>query len=133
MNRVLLDTSIYVDWLRAGYHEELVAGRHGPPSLSAVVAMELLVGERRRHKRLAQWVQAFERLGRLLVPRWVSWRLAAHVLRQLRTRGLGDSTLTNDVLIAMTARVEGMRLFTTNADDFRRIARIEPFDLHIVS
>jgi len=133
VNRVLLDTSIYVDWLRAGYHEELVAGRRGPPALSAVVAMELLAGERLRHKRLAKWVQRFERLGRLMVPRWATWRLTAHVLRQLRSSGLGDSRLTNDVIIAMTARVEGMRLFTTNADDFRRIARIEPFDLDVVS
>ena len=131
MTRILIDTSIYVDWFRARRHEEIIAGRLGPPALSAVVAMELLVGER-APERLAGWVARFERSRRLLVPAWPGWQRAARVLRELRASGQGGPAVTNDVLIAMTARASGLRLFTTNGQDFRRIAAIEPFDLVVV-
>jgi predicted nucleic acid-binding protein len=42
-------------------------------------------------------------------------------------------TSAYDALIAMTARTEGMRVFTRNGSDFARIAAIEPFDLEIVT
>ncbi len=90
--------------------------------------MELLAGAR-AHERVAEWVRKFQRSRRLMVPGWEVWTLAARVMRELRTQGLGDQALTNDVLIAMTARAAGLRLFTTNGKDFRRIAAIEPFDL----
>jgi predicted nucleic acid-binding protein len=132
VTRVLIDTSIYVDWFRARRHEEIVAGRRGPPSLSAIVAMDLLVGER-GHERLLRWTARFERTRRLLVPGWPVWVLAARVMRRLRRQGVADQALTNDVLIAMTARIGGLRLFTTNREHFERIASVEPFDLVVVS
>lgn len=132
MTRVLIDTSVYVDWFRARRHEPIVAGRHGPPSLSAVVAMELLTGER-AYERIAQWTAKFQRSRRLLVPSWEVWTRAARVLRELRAHGMSDPALTNDVLIAMTARTAGLRLFTTNRADFERIAAIEPFELVVVA
>jgi len=54
-------------------------------------------------------------------------------LRALREYGTGNQSLTNDVLIAMTARTAGMKVFTANRRDFTRIAAIEPFDLEIVT
>jgi predicted nucleic acid-binding protein len=131
LRRVLIDTSIYVDWFRARRHEQIVAGRHGPPSLSAVVAMELLAGAR-PHEHLTAWTASFAQRGRLLVPGWQVWKLAARVLRGLRARGASVAALSNDVLIAMTARAGGFRLFTANREDFERIAEVEPFDLVVV-
>jgi predicted nucleic acid-binding protein len=131
VKRILIDTSIYVDWFRWRRHEDIVAGQHGPPSLSAVVAMELLAGDRPRGP-LVSWTTRFQRAGRLLLPGWQAFALAAAVLRRLRAKGVHAPGLTNDVLIAMTARTEGLRLYTTNARDFRRIATVEPFDLVIV-
>ena len=132
MTRILIDTSVYVDRFRARRHEEVVAGHRGPPALSAVVAMELLAGEGKRD-RIAGWAARFHRSGRLLIPGWEVWRLAGRVLRALREDGTGDQSLTNDVLIAMTARTAGMKVFTANRGDFTRIAAIEPFDLEIVT
>lgn len=132
MTRILIDTSVYVDWFRARRHEQIVAGHRGPPALSAVVAMELLAGERKRD-RIADWAARFHRSGRLLIPGWDVWRLAGRVLRALREHGSGDQSLTNDILIAMTARTAGMKVFTANRGDFTRIAGIEPFDLEIVT
>jgi predicted nucleic acid-binding protein len=132
VTRILIDTSVYVDWFRARRHEEVVAGHRGPPALSAVVAMELLAGERKRD-RIAGWAARFHRSGRLLIPGWDVWRLAGRVLRALREYGTGNQSLTNDVLIAMTARTAGMKVFTANRGDFTRIAAIEPFDLEIVT
>jgi predicted nucleic acid-binding protein len=131
VRRILIDTSVYVDWFRARRHEKIVAGHRGPPALSAVVAMELIAGERRR-ERMQAWVANFIRSGRLLIPGWQVWRLAGRVLRALSAAGLDARSLTNDVLIAMTARVAGLALITTNRIDFERIAAIEPYDLEVV-
>jgi predicted nucleic acid-binding protein len=132
VRRILIDTGIYVDWFRWRRHQEIMAGRQGPPSLSAVVATELLAGER-RNERLAEWVERFVRARRLLIPDWQVWRLTARVLRELRLKGRDPRTLANDVLIAMTARAFGLRLFTTNRRDFEAIASIEPFELVVVA
>jgi predicted nucleic acid-binding protein len=132
MKRVLIDTSVYVDWFRARRHHDVVAGHHGPPALSAVVAMELLAGER-PGERIAQWTGRFQRSGRLLLPSWQVFVLAARVLRDLRDQGTGQRGFVNDVLIAMTARWAGLRLFTRNRDDFQRIAAVERFDLVVVA
>ncbi len=131
MKRILIDTSVYVDWFRARRHEEIIAGRRGPPSLSAVVAMELIAGERRRD-RVETWAARFQRSGRLILPGWEVWRLAGRVLRGLRSKGFDAPALTNDVLIAMTARVGGFEVYSSNRADFERIADIEPFDLRVV-
>jgi predicted nucleic acid-binding protein len=132
VKRILIDTSVYVDWFRARRHEDIIAGLRGPPFLSAIVAMELLAGERRRDG-IEAWAARFHRSGRLVIPGWNVWRLAGRVLRALRERGTGAQTLTNDVLIAMSARAAGLRLFTVNRDDFVRIAAVEPFDFEIVT
>lgn len=129
---MLLDTSIYVDWFRSARHEEIVAGREGAPSLSAVVAMELLAGARGA-KGVERLVDDFGRRRRLILPAWQTWRLAAAVLRELHAEGPGASSLSSDVLIAMTARTERLRLFTTNGRDFERIAAVERFDLVVVA
>jgi predicted nucleic acid-binding protein len=131
VKRILIDTSIYVDWFRQRRHQDVVAGQYGPPSLSAVVAMELLAGDRPRGP-ISTWTNKFQRAGRLLVPGWQVFALAAGVLRRLRAQGPSAARLTNDILIAMTARTEGLRLYATNARDFRRIAAVEPFDLVIL-
>ena len=100
--------------------------------MSAVVAMELMAGERRR-ERIEAWADRFHRSGRLIVPGWDVWRLAGRALRLLRGRGVHAAGMVNDVLIAMTARAAGLKLFTANRADFERIAHVEPFDLEIVA
>lgn len=132
MRRVLLDTSIYVDWFRSRRHQELIAGREGAPSLSAVVAMELLAGARGA-KGVERLVDEFRRRRRLLLPGGQTWWRAARVLRELHAAGASASSVASDALIAMTARAEGLRLFTTNGRDFERVAAIEPFDLVVVA
>jgi predicted nucleic acid-binding protein len=132
VKRILIDTSVYVDWFRARRHEEIVSGRQGPPSLSSVVAMELLAGTR-ASRGLTEWTTKFWRSGRMLIPTWEVWKTTGRVLRELNRRGTGSTALTNDALIAMTARTEGLKVFTTNGRDFARIAAIEPFDLEIVA
>ena len=94
--------------------------------------MELLAGGR-ASRALAEWATKFWRSGRMLIPTWEVWRATGRVLHELRRRGAGSAGLTNDALIAMTARTEGLRVFTRNGRDFARIAAIEPFELEIVT
>jgi hypothetical protein len=44
MQRVVIDTNIYIDWLNEGRHEDIIFRRDAVKHLSAVVLMELLAG-----------------------------------------------------------------------------------------
>ena len=44
MQRVVVDTNIYIDWLNEGRHEGVLFQREAVKHLSAVVLMELLAG-----------------------------------------------------------------------------------------
>ncbi len=131
MKRVVIDTSVYVDWFRARAHEEVIGGAHGSPVLSAVVAMELEAGAR-AHERLARWIDSFRRRERLLVPDAQVYALSGRVLRALRGEGIQPRDIVGDVLIAMSARVVGARVITINRTDFERIRAVEPFELMVL-
>ena len=56
MQRVVVDTNIYIDWLNEGRHEGVLFQREAVKHLSAVVLMELLAGafstrDRQAHSR----------------------------------------------------------------------------------
>ena len=66
MRRVVIDTNIYIDWLNAGRHEDVLFQRDAVKHLSAVVLMELRAGAFAvRDRRLVQRVEsAFEKAVR---------------------------------------------------------------------
>jgi predicted nucleic acid-binding protein len=101
--------------------------------LSAVVAMELRAGAQHRGARDATGalIRAYRSSGRLVVPSSEVFERAGGVLRQLKLAGrdVRQSSLCNDVLIALTARSIGASVVTANLDDFTTIRRIERFDL----
>ena len=130
--KVILDTNVFVDYLRQGRHAEWVFGRAGEVFrfLSSVVLMELRLGaDTPRRKR------AVDRIGdafpseRLVTPAHEQFDRAGQVFRALYG---GGSALTdrlgpiNDLLIALTARQIGATVITSNAEEFRRIAQHVP-------
>ncbi len=138
MHRVLIDTTLYIDWLNAGRHEEVLFQRDAVKYLSAVVMLELYAGAfSPRDRRLVRsMVAAFNRADRLLVPSGVVYEDAGHVLRALRqSRGYQvarSRSIVNDVLIALSARSIGATVITNNARDFAAIRGVRPFKLTIV-
>ena len=135
MERVVIDTNIYVDWLNEGQHEVVLFQREAVKYLSAVVLMELSAGAfSARDRRLVREVtSAFAKVGRILAPTVTIYEEAGDVLRRLQeSRGYTVASaygLANDVLIALSARSIGATVITQNERDFVAIQTIRPFKL----
>jgi predicted nucleic acid-binding protein len=134
MRRLVADSSIYIDWINAGRHEQMLFGGNVVKYLSAVVLMELWAGAHRVKDRglLRRLESSFERADRILVPARAVFRDAGEVLRRLqieRGYNLKQGSIVNDVLIALSARSIGAAVATDNVADFRAIQAIRPFEL----
>lgn len=139
MERVIIDTNIYIDWLNDGRHESVLFQREAVKYLSAVVLMELFAGAfSARDRRLVREVSsAFGKAGRILVPTASIYEDAGEVLRRLQdSHGYnvaGAYGLMNDVLIALSARSIGATVVTQNGRDFAAIRSIRPFKMALIA
>ena len=141
MQPALFDTSIYITSLRRGSETALALRRvtaDAPLWLSAVVLEELYAGagsgERRAVERLER---DFDMVKRILVPNLSDWILTGRVLARLAAKygyeQIGQGRLTNDALIAMSARRLGIRVLTANERDYRRLAEFHAFPWAVIS
>jgi len=137
MHRLVIDTNIYIDWLNAGRHEDVLFQRDAIKHLSAVVLMELRAGAcSSADRRLVRRVEsAFEKAGRILAPSRSVFAEAGDALRRLQERGFhieASHSIVNDVLIALSARSIGATVVTQNERDFRAIRAVRPFELRVI-
>src|SRR5205823_3510294 len=132
LRRALLDTNVYIRWMNRGLHEDLLLGPDLVRYLSAVVYMELCAGAAspRAARALTQLAHGYQRGGRMIAPSNPVFERAGKVLRGLRKQGydVRQSSLVNDVLIALTARSLGATVFTSDAD-FESIRAVDDFQL----
>ena len=79
MQRVVIDTNVYIDWINEGQYEAVLFQRDSVKYLSAVVIMELSAGAFSvRDRRLVREVtSAFAKVGRILLPRFRSTKTQA--------------------------------------------------------
>ena len=126
--KVLLDTNVFIDFLRADRHTEWVLGGHGSVVrfISAIVLLELRLGADtpRRKKAIVRLQHAFSSERTLGLTPTVLDR-AGQLFRAMygNASGLRDRLgPMNDVLIALTAREIGATVVTSNVLEFRRIA-----------
>jgi predicted nucleic acid-binding protein len=130
--KVLLDTNVFIDYLRADLYADWIFG--GVSNiirfLSSIVLLELRIGaDTARRQRAVDRVQAAFPTSRLIAPLPPLFDHAGRLFRTLHGEGSGlDDRLepVNDLLIALTARQIGATILTSNLDDFRRIARHLP-------
>jgi len=126
--KVLLDTNVFIGYLRAGLHAEWVFGRvsNTVRFLSAIVLMELRLGaDTPRRKRAVDGIQRAFPSGRVIAPTPPVFEWAGRLFRALHGDGSGFHDRLgplNDLLIALTARQIGATVVTNNLDEFRRIA-----------
>ncbi len=126
--KVLLDTNVFIGYLRAGLYTEWVLGRvsHTIRFLSAVVLMELRFGaDTPRRKRAVDSIQRAFPPGRIIAPSPLVFEQAGRLFRTLHGDGAGLHDRLgplNDLLIALTARQIGATVVTNNLDEFRRMA-----------
>lgn len=115
---VILDTSIFVDYLRNARHEERIDSLTGLMRTSSVVLAELWRGARQPSD--LAYLRALEKNHPILVPTRQNWMNSGELLRQVAPEKLRN--LHFDVLIALTARSHGARLGTSDPADFELIA-----------
>ena len=130
--KVVLDTNVFIDYLRVGMHADWVAGRvEGTVRfLSSIVLLELRLGaDTLRRRRAVDRLKAAFPPTRIVTPGAENHDHAGALFRSM----YGDASSLpdrlgpmNDLLIALTARQIGATVVTSNAVDFERIARHVP-------
>jgi predicted nucleic acid-binding protein len=132
-NLVIFDSSILIDHLRRGRHQERIAGISGLIRTSSVVLAELWRGATQPAERA--FLRALEKTHPILTPTERVWLESGALLGKIRTeRGLAPQRLRDmhfDVLIALTARTYDARLITSNPSDFELIRAYRDFALEI--
>jgi predicted nucleic acid-binding protein len=139
MAPVLFDTSIYIAALRtdSGAVSSLrrIAGSQ-PVWLSSVVLEELYAGAGGRSRRAVERLERdFDRARRILVPNLTDWTETGKVLALIAAKygyeQIGRGRLTNDALMAMSARRLGITLVTSNARDFGKVSEFRSFQWRV--
>jgi predicted nucleic acid-binding protein len=127
--KVLLDTSVFIDYLRLQLHADWVFGRVGCTIrfLSSVVLMELRLGaDTLPRRRAVDRIKAAFPDRRLVAPTPELFDRAAALFRDMHGHPAGMTDRLgpiNDLLIALTAWHIGAAVVTCNLGDFRRIQR----------
>lgn len=124
--RIVLDTNVYVTLLQDRSEltrRRILLGRILPQTwLSSVVLHELLAGARGDLGRASvrRAMASLERVGRVFAPDPQDWALAGVVRGKIweQRRDLRTKTLTNDLLLACSARRIGAFVVTDNRRDF---------------
>lgn len=136
--KVILDSSIYIPFINKGLSHPIIELEYGMPLLymSAVVIEELYAGafDNNSIKLLDKLYGTFDNLGRLIVPDASDWQRTGKVVAKLSQKyRLGKmflSKITNDVLIALSARRIGAVVVTYNKKDFLKIKEFVDFKIY---
>ena len=132
-NFVVFDTSIFIDHLRTGCHQQRIAATTGLVRNSAVVLSELSRGATKPAE--LEFVERLARNHPILTPSEKTWLESGRLLSRIHAdKGFGPEKLQDlhfDLLIALTARSAGARLVTTNRADFELIASYRKVQLEI--
>src|SRR5437588_9887517 len=130
---VILDTSILIDDLRTGCHQQRIQSLTGLIRTSSVVLAELWRGATKPAER--EFLRALEKNHPILTPTEKNWLESGQILGNIYgDKGFTPDKLRDlhfDVLIALTARSHGARLITSNRSDFEIINRYRKVRLEI--
>lgn len=124
--KVVYDTCLYIDLLRASLHLDLFSDRNQIRYLSPVVLMELTAGTVKPSDKkivdqlLAPYIQA-NRVINLAMSHFYKAGLCVAQINQ--NNRLVGRNLVQDILIAYSAKAVGAVLFTKNKKDFQLIQR----------
>ena len=127
--KVILDTSIYIPFINEGVTHPVLELEESLPIIymSAVVIEELYAGahDRKTIRLLDKLYNTFQSLDRLVAPDAQDWQQTGKIIAGMgRKYGFEKrflSRITNDVLIAITARKIGAVVITKNKKDFSLI------------
>jgi len=130
---IIFDTSIFIDHLRTGCHQQRIDTISGLIRTSSVVLAELWRGA----TKLAEisFLKELEKNHPVLTPTENNWLESGKILGKMRAdKGFSPNKLRDlhfDLLIALTARTHGARLITSNRGDFELIREYRDFVLEV--
>jgi predicted nucleic acid-binding protein len=120
---IIFDTSVFIDHLRTGCHQQRIASVSGLIRTSSVVLAELWRGATKTAER--EFLHTLEKNHPVLTPTEKNWVESGQILGKIyMDKGFTSDKLRDlhfDVLIALTARSHGARLITSNRADFELI------------
>ncbi|PYX05949.1 MAG: hypothetical protein DMG88_19905 [Acidobacteria bacterium] len=130
---VIFDTSVLIDDLRTGRHQQKIQSITGLIRTSSVVLAELWRGVTKPAER--EFLRTLGRNHPILAPTEKNWLESGQILGEIRAeRGFMPDKLRDlhfDVLIALTARSHGARLIASNRADFEMIHSHRKFRLEV--
>src|SRR5215468_3473941 len=132
-NFVVFDTSIFVDHLRTGRHQQQIARTIGLVRNSAVVLAELSRSATKPSEK--EFVERLTRNHPILTPTENNWLESGRLLSKMRVdKGFHAERLRDlhfDLLVALSTRSAGARLVTSDRADFELIASYRRVQLEI--
>lgn len=130
---VIFDTSVFVDNLRTGCHQQRIDTVSGLVRTCSVVLAELWRGATKANER--EFLRMLARNHPIVTPTQGNWLESGQILAKLREgKGFAADKLCDlhfDVLIALTARSHGARLITSDRANFELIVKHVKFYLEI--
>lgn len=141
MNRILFDSTLYIESLRRSDGTLLLARTYGESlmHLNSVVVEELYAGatDAKAEAAIERLHVSFQRVRRIVTPLHTDWveagRVLAKIGRKYGHETIGRSRLTNDALIAISASRQGVAVATLDIGDFSLIQEFHPFNLLAIS
>ena len=130
---VIFDSSILIDDLRTGRYSQWIAELDELVRTSSVVLAELWRGSTTRAEE--RFLRNLENNHPIFTPTERNWLESGQILRKIQLdHGFPAAKLRDlhfDVLIALTARIQGARLITSNRADFELIREYRDFKLEV--
>ncbi|MGH9469273.1 MAG: type II toxin-antitoxin system VapC family toxin [Terriglobia bacterium] len=132
-NLVIFDTSIFIDHLRTGRHQDRIESVTGLIRTSSVVLAELWRGATTSAER--EFLRTLERNHPILTPSERNWLESGRLLGRIYAEhGFTPDKLRDlhfDALIALTVRSHGAMLITSDRSDFELISRYRKIALEV--
>ena len=135
MLKKLIDTNIFIDRFANPEMFREIFNSEGVVVLSAVVLMELRAGahDRQALKAVHQLYYFFRKTDRVVVPSAADYEKSGMIIAQLqKAKGYEagkSASITNDCLIAASAKSAGAAIYTRNRKDFEAIKSV--FDCRV--
>lgn len=139
MHKKLIDTNIIIDrFLNPELYRDIFLS-DGFVYLSSIVLMELKAGAHSKESRKAvnELFEFFKRVERVVTPSVKDYAKAGEIISDLqRIKGYDvrkSASITNDCLLAVSARSVGATLYTQNQKDFHAIHDVFNFEVRYIS
>lgn len=129
--KVILDTNIYISWIRERKFKEILLNPRTLKYLSPIVLMELWAGAKTKKsiRLLSKFQEPYKSAKRIINITCNNYILAGQILSDFPPSFKSKiklSSFINDLLIAINTISIGAILYTMNRDDFKIIREYIP-------